>query len=123
MVVPAGGENIFGSEQDAFTGRFEMAGERLKPRPLCHTDHTTERGFTTTGVVEYGDGLIRQSLAVVALEDGETSIVIDWTVAEPGIELTCNEAFGLYVMNDFMNDNRVAVSFEGGRRSVRGVGG
>ncbi|HCK10516.1 MAG TPA: hypothetical protein DHW45_11625 [Candidatus Latescibacteria bacterium] len=123
MVVPAGGENIFGSEQDAFTGRFEMAGERLKPRPLCHTDHTTERGFTTTGVVEYGDGLIRQSLAVVALEDGETSIVIDWTVAEPGIDLTCNEAFGLYVMNDFMNENRVAVSFEGGRRSVRGVGG
>jgi hypothetical protein len=123
MVVPTGGEDTLGSGQDAFTGRFEMDGERLKPRPICHTDRTTERGFSTTGIVEYGGGRIRQSLAVVALEDGETSLVVDWTVVDEDVTLSLNEGFGVYVMNDFMNDHRVRISFEGGRRSVRGVGG
>jgi len=123
MVVPAGGENVLGSDQDAFVGRFEVDGERLRPRPLCHTDRTTDRGFTSTGVVEYADGSIRQSLAVAALEDGETSLFIDWSVVDPGVLLSLNEAFGVYVMNDFMDQNRVAISFEGGRRSIRGLGG
>ena len=123
MVVPAGGEDTLGSDQDAFTGRFEIDGERLKPRPICHTDYTTDRGFRTTGIVEYAEGGIRQALSVAALEDGETSLLIDWTVVEPGVKLTLNEAFGVYVMNDFMNDNHVAISFDGGRRIVRGVGG
>jgi hypothetical protein len=121
MVVPTGGEDTLGSEQDAFIGRFEINGERLKPMPLFHTDHTSEKGFTTTGVIEYADGRIRQSIAVVALEDGETSLVIDWTVAD--VELSLNEGFGVYIMNDFVNGNRVQISFEGGRRTVRGVGG
>ena len=121
MVVPAGGENTLGSDQDAFIGRFEINGERLNPTPLFHTDHTSEKGFTTTGVIEYADGRIRQSIAVVALEDGETSLVIDWTVAD--VELSLNEGFGVYIMNDFLNGNRVPISFEGGRRTIRGVGG
>ena len=121
MVVPAGGEDTLGSDQDAFIGRFEINGERLNPTPLFHTDHTSEKGFTTTGVIEYADGRIRQSIAVVALEDGETSLVIDWTVAD--VELSLNEGFGVYIMNDFVNGNRVSISFEGGRRTVRGVGG
>tara|TARA_A100001037_G_scaffold288917_1_gene300128 strand:- start:217 stop:2322 length:2106 start_codon:yes stop_codon:yes gene_type:complete len=121
MVVPAGGEDTLGSDQDAFVGRFEVEGERLKPHPLYHNDRTTDRGFSTTGVIEYADGAVRQSIAVVALEDGETSIVIDRTVAD--IELSVNEGFGLYIMNDFVNDNRVTISFDGGRRVVRGVGG
>ena len=121
MVVPAGGENTLGSDQDAFIGRFEINGERLNPTPLFHTDHTSEKGFTTTGVIEYADGRIRQSIAVVALEDGETSLVIDRTVAD--VELSLNEGFGVYIMNDFLNGNRVPISFEGGRRTIRGVGG
>ncbi len=100
MVVPAGGEDTLGSDQDAFIGRFEIDGEGLKPRPVCHTDHTTERGFSTTGVVEYGEGCIRQSLAVVALEDGETSLVVDWTVVDDDVNLSLNEGFGVYVMNE-----------------------
>ena len=123
MVIPAGGEDTLGSDQDAFTGRFEIDGKRLRPRPICHTDRTTNHGFTTTGIVEYAEGRIRQALAVVALEDGETSLLIDWTVVQPDVVLSLNEAFGVFVMNDFMNGNRVAISFEGGRRSVRGVGG
>jgi hypothetical protein len=121
MVVPAGGEDTLGSDQDAFIGRFEINSERLKPTPLFHTDHTSEKGFTTTGVIEYVDGRTRQSISVVALEDGETSLVIDWTVAD--VELSLNEGFGVYIMNDFVNGNRVQISFEGGRRTVRGVGG
>ena len=121
MVVPAGGEDTLGSDQDAFIGRFEINGERLNPTPLFHTDHTSEKGFTTTGAIEYADGRIRQSIAVVALEDGETSLVIDWTVAD--VALSLNEGFGVYIMNDFVNGNRVPISFEGGRRTVRGVGG
>ena len=121
MVVPAGGEDTLGSDQDAFIGRFEINGERLNPTPLFHTDHTSEKGFTTTGAIEYADGRIRQSIAVVALEDGETSLVIDWTVAD--VELSLNEGFGVYIMNDFLNGNRVPISFEGGRRTIRGVGG
>jgi hypothetical protein len=123
MVVPAAGERVLGSDQDAFTGRFEIEGERMKPSPICHTDHTTEKGFTTTGVISYGDGRIRQSIAVVALEDGETSLLVDRTVVDESVTLTLNEGFGVYVMNDFMNDNRVRISFKGGRRTVRGVGG
>jgi len=121
MVVPTGGEDTLGSDQDAFIGRFEINGERLNPTPLYHTDHTSEKGFTTTGAIEYADGRIRQSIAVVALEDGETSLVIDWTVAD--VELSLNEGFGVYIMNDFLNGNRVPISFEGGRRTIRGVGG
>ena len=121
MVVPAGGEDTLGSDQDAFIGRFEINGEQLNPTPLYHTDHTSEKGFTTTGAIEYADGQIRQSIAVVALEDGETSLVIDWTVAD--VELSLNEGFGVYIMNDFLNGNRVPISFEGSRRTVRGVGG
>ena len=121
MVVPASGEDTLGSEQDAFIGRFEINGERLNPTPLFHTDHTSEKGFTTTGVIKYADGRIRQSIAVVALEDGETSLVIDWTVAD--VALSLNEGFGVYIMNDFLNGNRVSISFEGGRRTIRGVGG
>ncbi len=121
MVVPAGGEDTLGSDQDAFIGRFEINGERLNPTPLFHTDHTSEKGFTTTGAIEYADGRIRQSIAVVALEDGETSLVIDWTVSD--VELSLNEGFGVYIMNDFLNGNRVPISFEGGRRTIRGVGG
>ena len=71
MVVPASGENTLGSDQDAFIGRFEINGERLNPTPLYHTDHTSEKGFTTTGTIEYAGGRIRQSIAVVALEDGK----------------------------------------------------
>ena len=123
MVVPAGGENDLGSDQDAFTGRFEINGERLKPHPVCHTDHTSQRGFSTTGVINYAEGRIRQSLAVVALEDGETSLVIDWTVANEDIDLLLNEGFGIYIMNDFINKNRVRISFEHGRRKINGVGG
>ena len=59
MVVPAGGEDTLGSDQDAFIGRFEINGERLNPTPLFHTDHTSEKGFTTTGAIEYADGRIR----------------------------------------------------------------
>ncbi|MDE2801185.1 MAG: hypothetical protein OXI94_21185 [Gemmatimonadota bacterium] len=121
MVVPSGGENTLGSDQDAFIGRFEINGERLNPTPIFHTDHTSEKGFTTTGVIEYADGRIRQAIAVIALEDGETSLVIDWTVAD--VELSLNEGFGVYIMNDFLNSNRVPISFEGGRRTIRGVGG
>ena len=121
MVVPTGGEDTLGSDEDAFIGRFEINGERLKPTPLFHTDHTSEKGFTTTGAIEYADGQIRQSIAVVALEDGETSLLIDWTVAD--VELSLNEGFGVYIMNDFVNGNRVPISFEGGRRTIRGVGG
>lgn len=121
MVVPTGGEDTLGSDEDAFIGRFEINGERLKPTPLFHTDHTSEKGFTTTGAIEYADGRIRQSIAVVALEDGETSLVIDWTVAD--VALSLNEGFGVYIMNDFVNGNRVSISFEGGRRAIRGVGG
>lgn len=123
MVVPAGGENVLGSDQDAFTGRFEINDERLKPNPICHTNHTSNRGFSTTGVVTYAKGQIRQSIAVIALEDGETSLIVDWTVADDDITLSLNEGFGVYIMNDFMDDNRVGISFEGGRRTVKGVGG
>jgi hypothetical protein len=123
MVIPAGGEHVLGSDQDAFVGRFEIEGERLKPTPLCHTDHTTDKGFSTTGIVTYAGGRIRQSIAVVALEDGETSIVIDRTEVDDDVTLSLNEGLGVYVMNDFMNDNRVSISFENGRRKVRGVGG
>ena len=121
MVVPTGGEDTLGSDEDAFIGRFAINGERLKPTPLFHTDHTSEKGFTTTGAIEYADGRIRQSIAVAALEDGETSLVIDWTVAD--VELSLNEGFGVYIMNDFVNGNRVPISFEGSRRTIRGVGG
>lgn len=123
MVIPAGGEHVLGSDQDAFVGRFEIEGERLKPTPLCHTDHTTDKGFSTTGIVTYAGGRIRQSIAVVALEDGETSIVIDRTEVDDDVTLSLNEGLGVYVMNDFMNDNRVRISFENGRRKVNGVGG
>lgn len=121
MIVPAGGESTLGSDQDAFIGRFEIDGERLTPMPLYHTDHTSNKGFTTTGVITYAGGRIRQYIAVVALEDGETSLVIDWTNSE--VDLSLNEGFGIYVMNDFVNDNRVPISFEDGRRTVKGVGG
>ncbi len=123
LVCPAGGESILGSDQDAFTGRFEINGERLKPTPVCHTDHTSDLGFTTTGIVTYAEGRIRQSLAVVALEDGESSIVIDRTIVDRDVVLSRNEGFGLYVMNDFMDDNRVRITFADGRRTVKGVGG
>lgn len=121
MVVPAGGEDTLGSDQDAFIGRFEVDGERLAPTPMFHTDHTSEKGFTTTGLIAYGDGAVRQWLAVVALEDGETTLVVDWSTAD--LELSGNEGLGVYVMNDFVNDNRVSIAYDGGRRRVRGVGG
>jgi len=121
MIVPAGGEDTLGSDQDAFIGRFEVNGERQMPNPLYHTDRTSDKGFTTTGVIEYAEGAIRQSIAVVALEDGETSLVIDRTTSD--VDLSLNEGLGIYVMNDFVNDNRVSISFDGGRRTVRGVGG
>jgi hypothetical protein len=123
MVVPAGGEDVLGSDQDAFVGRFEIDGERQKPTPLCHTDHTSDRGFSTTGVVTYANGRIRQSIAVVALKDGETSLIVDRTEMDDDVVLSLNEAFGIYVMNDFMDDNRVRISFNGCRRTVKGVGG
>ncbi len=69
----------------------------------------------------HADGRIRQSIAIIALEDGETSLVIDWTVSD--VALSLNEGFGVYIMNDFVNGNRVSISFEGGRRAIRGVGG
>jgi hypothetical protein len=123
MVIPAGGESILGSDQDAFIGRFEIDGEQLKPTPVYHTDHTSGKGFTTTGLISYGDGKIRQSLAVVAMEDGETSLVVDFTEAADDVTLSLNEGLGVYVMNDLINDNRVRISFEGGRRTIKGVGG
>ncbi len=69
----------------------------------------------------HADGRIRQSIAIIALEDGETSLVIDWTVSD--VALSLNEGFGVYIMNDFVNGNRIPISFEGGRRTIRGVGG
>ena len=123
MVIPAGGENILGSDQDAFTGRFEIAGKRLKPTPVCHTDHTSESGFRTTGLITYVEGRIRQSLAVVAFDDGETALVVDRTEVDDDIALSLNEGLGIYVMNDSINDNRVRISYDGGRRTIKGVGG
>ena len=93
----------------------------MNPTPLYHTDHTSEKGFTTTGVIEYADGQFDNRSPSSRSKTDETSLVIDWTVAD--VELSLNEGFGVYIMNDFLNSNRVSISFEGGRRTVRGVGG
>jgi hypothetical protein len=123
-VIPAGGEDTFGADQDALCGRVAIGGEPQRPRPVCHTDHTTDRGFLTTGEVHYGtEGQVRQNLAVAALDDGETAVVIDRTVAAPEVDLSLNEGLGLYLMNDFMNGNQVAIAHAGGRLRIRGVGG
>ena len=111
MVVPAGGEDTLGSEQDAFIGRFEINGERLNPTPLYHTDHTSEKGFTTTGVIEYADGGIRQSIAVVALEDGETSLVIDWTVADVERLQTAQDGIRAYRFRSRTSDVTAVANF------------
>ena len=122
-VIPSGGESTFGADQDGLVGRFEIDGRRVRPKVICHTDHTSEKGFWTTGEIHYGDGKIVQRIAVAALEDGETAVVIDLTEAEAGTPVTRNEGLGIYLMNDFMNGNRVHIAYEGGRVRVRGVGG
>jgi hypothetical protein len=55
--------------------------------------------------------------------NGETSLVVDRTIVKDDVHLSVNEGFGIYLRNDFMNDNRVRIAFEGGRRTVLGVGG
>ena len=122
-VIPAGGESTFGADQDGLVGRFEIDGKPARPRVICHTDHTTDLGFRTTGEIHYGDGRIVQHIAVAALEDGETVVVMDLAEAQPGTPVTGNEGLGIYAMNDFMNNNRVAIAYEGGQNRVRGVGG
>ena len=122
-VIPAGGESTFGAEQDGLVGRFEIGGERVRPEVVCHTDHTTEKGFRTTGEIHYGGGKIVQHIAAAALEDGETVVLIDLTETDAGTQVTRNEGLGIFVMNDFMNANRVQIVYEGGRKRVRGVGG
>ncbi len=122
-VWPAGGENVFGADQDGLVGRIEVDGVRQKPKVICHTDHTGARGFSTTGKLTYAGGKIEQRLAVAALPDGETAVVIDLTTAAPSTNVTVNEGLGVYVMNDFMDGNRVAIAYQGGRQRVRGVGG
>ncbi len=122
-VIPAGGENTFGADQDGLVGRFELDGELAKPKMICHTDHTDEKGFRTTGQIHYGDGVIDQRVAVVALDDGETVVFVDVTEATDVSRVTLNEGLGLYVMNDFPNGNKVAIVYEGGKNRVRGVGG
>lgn len=122
-VVPADGEATFGADQDGLVGRFEIGGERVKPKGVCHTDHTDKKGFRTIGEIHYGGGQIVQGVAVAALEDGETAVIIDLTEAKEGTAVTRNEGLGIYVMNDFMNDNRVQIAYEGEEEGVQGVGG
>jgi hypothetical protein len=122
-VIPAGGEDTFGADQDGLVGRFELDGERVRPNVICHTDHTTEKGFCTTGRMVYGDGAIDQRIAVIALEDGETVVFVDVTEATDVSRVTLNEGLGVYVMNDFPNKNQVSIVHENGKNQVRGVGG
>ncbi len=122
-VIPSGGEDTFGADQDGLVGRFELDGERVRPNVVCHTDRTTEKGFCTTGRMLYGDGAIDQRVAVVALEDGETVVFVDVTEATDVSRVTLNEGLGVYVMNDFPNKNQVSLMYAGGKKLVRGVGG
>lgn len=122
-VVPADGEATFGADQDGLAGRFDIYGERVRPKAVCHTDHTDKKGFRTTGEIRYGEGKIVQGIAVAALEDGETAAIIDLTEATEGAAVTRNEGLGIYVMNDFMDDNQVQIAYEGGEEVVQGVGG
>jgi len=122
-VVPAGGEGTFGADQDGLVGRIAVDGEAQSPTVTCHTDHTDEKGFRTTGEITYADGKVVQHLSVAALRDGETVVVMDLCEASSDVSVTLNEGLGVYVMNDFMNGNHVAISYEGGRNRVRGVGG
>ena len=123
LAIPAGGEAVLGAEQDGLVGRIDLDGQPAQPVAACHTDHTDERGFRTTGEVDYGRGQVTQRLAVVALPDGETALVIDLTTARPGARVTRNEGLGVYVMNDFTDGNRVRIAHAGGGQTVRGVGG
>jgi hypothetical protein len=122
-VFPAGAENTFGADQDGLVGRFDLEGKRAKPKVIAHTDHTSNQGFRTTGEIQYGDGQISQRIAVAALDDGETTLFIDLSTARPGAPVTRNEALGVYLMNDFMDNNHVSIAYAGGKKRVRGVGG
>ncbi len=122
-VIPASGEDTFGADQDGLIGRIEIDGEATRPKAICHTDHTTEKGFRTTGEIVYGKDQVTQCLSVVALEDGETVVFVDLTQAVDPERVTLNEGLGIYAMNDFPNNNHVAIAYEGGRNRVRGVGG